>query len=101
MQQLLLEFLVCPVCKSKLQLQIIKTAAKKFKNSEGTIVENGLLLCSCDFLFPVIDAVPRMLIESFVDHENFLSQNVPDFFKVKQALLTKYEKLIDAAQKRN
>jgi len=101
MQQSLLEFLACPVCKSKLQLQKIKTATKQFKTSERTIVEAGLLLCSCDFLFPIIDAVPRLLVESFMDHEDFLSQNVPDFFDIKQALLTKYGKLIDAAQKRN
>src|ERR1044072_7349549 len=101
MQQSLLESLVCPVCKSKLKLQIIKTASKKFKTSERPVVETGLLFCSCELLFPVINAVPRMLIESFMDHEKFLRQNVPEFLKIRQTLLAKYGNLVGEAQKRN
>lgn len=101
MQQEVLKFLSCPVCKEELRLRTIRTNKKRFETFDKVIIETGILSCSCDFLFPIIESVPRMLIESFIDHENFFRQNVPGFSAVKQKLFEKYGDLIYAAQARN
>src|SRR5215831_16972775 len=101
MQEELLKFLSCPVCKKKLLLHTIQANRKKFKTFDRANIETGTLSCPCGFVFPIIDFVPRMLLESFIDHEKFLLQNIPDFMGVKAELLQKYGDLISAAQKRN
>src|SRR4030095_5144477 len=101
MQEEALKFLNCPVCKERLRLHRIQTNKKKFKTFDKTVIETGVLYCSCGFFFPIIESVPRMLLESFFDHEHFCQQNIPDFLSVKQKLLEKYGKLIETAKKRN
>ena len=101
MQQSLLELLRCSACKERLQVQVIKTAEKKFRMANRVIVETGILSCSCGFLFPIVESVPRMLVESFIDHKNFLRQHVPGFLSARQKLFERYGDLIKAAQKRN
>src|SRR6185369_11313043 len=101
MQEEALKFLNCPVCKEKLRLQGIQTSKKKFETFDKTVIETGVLFCLCGFFFPIIESVPRMLLESFIDHERFCQENVPDFLSVKQKLLDKYGELIEIAQKRN
>src|SRR5262245_13130087 len=101
MQEEILKFLICPLCKEKLRLHTIQTRKKKFETSDRVVIETGILSCSCDFLFPIIESVPRMLIESVIDHEDFLIQHVPHLLNVKQKLFEKYGDLIKAAQKRN
>ncbi len=53
MKKRLLDFLICPVCKEKLDLKI-------FKKNE-TEVKEGLLVCSCGQFFPIVDFIPRIL----------------------------------------
>lgn len=101
MQEVMLVFLRCPVCRESLQVHIISTFEKKFKTGSKTIVKSGVLICSCDFLFPIIDSVPRMLIESFMEHEDFLQKHVTGFFRIKANLLNKYKDLIQSAENRN
>jgi ubiquinone/menaquinone biosynthesis C-methylase UbiE/uncharacterized protein YbaR (Trm112 family) len=101
MQESALEFLSCPVCKGNLQLKVIKTKQKKFAPGGKYVIESGVLICSCNFLFPIIDCVPRMLIESFIEHERFLASNIPDFSQIKQLLCKEHKDLVHAAQKRN
>ena len=101
MQEEMLKFLRCPVCKEKLWLHNIQTNKKRFKTFDKVVIETGILSCLCGFLFPIIEYVPRMLVESIFDHESFFRQNVPGFLNVKQKLLEKYGDLINVAQKRN
>jgi len=101
MQEDLLKFLSCPVCKKRLLLRRIQTNKKKFDTCDKLNIETGILGCSCGFLFPIIESVPRMLLESFIDHENFLLENSPGFGGIKAKLLQEYGDLIETAQKRN
>src|SRR5262245_14318646 len=101
MQEQILKLLRCPVCKEKLSLRTIQSNKKRFETLDKEVIETGVLSCSCGFLFPILDCVPRMLTESFLDHENFLQQTIPDFINIKEELLKKHGDLIHASQKRN
>ena len=53
MKNKLLELLVCPFCKSHLNIKI------KSKFNEEII--KGELICKCNKVFPIIKGIPRML----------------------------------------
>lgn len=101
MQQWLMNTLKCPVCKASLQLQVFNTAPKEFRTGDQMLVESGVLTCTCSFIFPIVEFIPRMLIESFLDHESFLSSNVVNFAQRKQELMSRHGRIITAAINRN
>jgi SAM-dependent methyltransferase/uncharacterized protein YbaR (Trm112 family) len=53
MKKRLLNYMVCPVCKKTLSLEIFQ---------EDSEIKEGLLKCSCGETFPIIDYIPRMLV---------------------------------------
>ena len=70
MQQKLMQWLCCPVCKSALELEALECS--------GDRVLDGILFCKkCDASYPVIAGVPRMLVGEI---QNDLFQQYPDFF---------------------
>jgi SAM-dependent methyltransferase/uncharacterized protein YbaR (Trm112 family) len=96
-----LSFLVCPVTRSALRLHIISVKTKIFSSGEKEIIIEGILFADKDWFYPVIDGVPRLLIESFLDHEDFLSANLSDYECRKEYLLKNYPDIIQQAIKKN
>src|SRR5258705_412190 len=70
-----LSLLVCPVTRSAFRLQTIAVKTKIFNTGEKGIISEGILFADKDWFFPIIDGVPRLLIESFLDYEEFLNAN--------------------------
>jgi SAM-dependent methyltransferase len=70
MKKRLLEFIICPACKSKLTLKV-------FKENQGEI-EAGMLLCSCGQFYPIIKSIPRIFIG---DLRTVIYERFPDFLK--------------------
>lgn len=96
-----LSFLVCPVTRSALRLHKISVKTKMFSSGEKEIISEGILFADKDWFYPVIDGVPRLLIESFLDHEEFLKANLSDHENRKQYLLKNYSEIIQQAVKKN
>jgi 2-polyprenyl-3-methyl-5-hydroxy-6-metoxy-1,4-benzoquinol methylase/uncharacterized protein YbaR (Trm112 family) len=101
MQEELLPFLRCPVTRSFLRLQIISTAKKNYNGRETDIINEGILWADEDWFYPVINGIPRLLVESFIDYETFLQQHVPDYFFRKTNMQKKYAALINDVIKKN
>jgi hypothetical protein len=59
------------------------------------------LFADKDWFYPIIDGVPRLLIESFLDHEEFLKANLSDYENRKEYLLKIYSEIIQQAVKKN
>ena len=54
MKKELLDMVVCPVCKGKLELSAVE--------ENGEEVVNGSLYCpKCDVRYPVVDTIPNLL----------------------------------------
>jgi uncharacterized protein YbaR (Trm112 family) len=85
-----LSFLVCPVTRSALTLHKISVKTKMFSSGEKEIISEGILYADKDWFYPVIDGVPRLLIESFLDQEQFLKANLSDYESRKQYLHKNY-----------
>jgi 2-polyprenyl-3-methyl-5-hydroxy-6-metoxy-1,4-benzoquinol methylase/uncharacterized protein YbaR (Trm112 family) len=96
-----LSFLVCPVTRSDLRLQKISVKTKKFNSGEKEIIHEGILFAEKDWFFPIIDGVPRLLIESFLDYEDFLIRHLSDYKTRKENLLKTYPELIQQVIKKN
>jgi len=72
-----------------------------FSSGEKEMIGEGVLFAARDWFYPVIDGVPRLLIESFLDHEDFLKTNLPDYESRKENLLNNYPGIIEQAVKKN
>ena len=96
-----LSILVCPVTRSALRLHAISAKTKLFSSGGKEIISEGILFAEKDWFYPVIDGVPRLLIESFLDHEEFLNANLSDYKLRKEYLLKNYSEIIQQAVKKN
>ena len=96
-----LSILVCPVTRSALRLHKISIKTKIFSSGEKEIISEGILFAEKDWFYPVIDGVPRLLIESFLDYEEFLKTNLPDYENRKEYILKNYPEKIQQAIKKN
>lgn len=75
MKREIAELLVCPFCRGSLELQAFE------ENGE---VNNGLLRCRCGQWFPIIDAIPRLLLGSLRgDYSSFLARFVPELISLQ------------------
>ena len=84
-----ISLLFCPVTRSELQVEIISLETTSFATGEIEIIE-GILFAKKDWFYPIVNGVPRLLIESFLDHENFLKANLSDYEQRKEYLLKNY-----------
>ena len=96
-----LSLLVCPVSRSALRLHKITVKPKTFKSGEREIISEGILFADKDWFYPVVDGVPRLLVESFLDHETFLKAHLPDYGSRKENLLKNHFATIQQAIKKN
>src|SRR6187397_2583152 len=96
-----LPILVCPVTRSAFRLLKIAVKVKQFNNEEKEIISEGILFADKDWFYPIIDGVPRLLIESFLEQEEFLKANLPDYQSRKENLLNNYPDVINEAVKKN
>lgn len=96
-----LSILVCPVTRSALRLHKITVKTKLFSGGEREIISEGILYADKDWFYPIIDGVPRLLIESFLDQEEFFKANLPDYESRKEYLLKSYPDVISETVKKN
>lgn len=101
MQHELLEYLRCPVSKTELTLEIIEEAEKIYKNSAIKEIYTGLLFSKAGFVFPIINGVPRMLVESIYDYSDFLKAHVSNYQNIRTDLESNYGELLKDCLKRN
>ena len=94
MQQWLLELLRCPVTKTHLQLQVISQTKKIYNGQDVEIIFEGILFAEEDWFYPIINGIPRLLVEAFIDYREFLSKHLMDYNSKRQGLEEKYSQLI-------
>ncbi len=89
----LLRILRCPVTREELQLEIISKGMKMYDGLEKEIILTGILRSS-DCIYPIIDGVPRLLVEACIDYSDFLSKHISNFSEIKLKFETKYKGLL-------
>jgi len=101
MQEANLSLLRCPVSKSALTLHKISTEIKKFRNSDVEIIQDGILYAAQHWFYPVINGIPRLTVEAFIDYQEFLLKHCPDYSVRRQALEEQFPEVIAKVTKKN
>ena len=102
MQEKLIPLLSCPVTRGPLSLQVISRSTKIYNGRTEEIIWEGILFNKDkEWFYPVVDGIPRLLVEAFIDYAPFLQKHLPDFQERKDALENKYGKLIRYVVKKN
>lgn len=96
-----LPFLVCPVTRSNLRLLRIAVKTKTFSTGEKEIISEGILFADEDWFYPIIDGVPRLLVESVFDYEIFLEKNLKGYANLRSNLFKKHTNFIQEVLKKN
>ncbi len=101
MQESLLPLLRCPVTRTALTVKVIKRADKIFNGVSVSIIEEAVLYAGEDWFYPVIKGIPRLNVEAFLDHADFLKHAEPTYLSLKESLINKYGDVINYAFKKN
>ncbi|MEJ7738574.1 MAG: class I SAM-dependent methyltransferase [Chitinophagaceae bacterium] len=101
MQESLLSLLRCPVTRTEMRLQVISRSVKRLNGVEEDVIKDGILFAEQDWFYPVINGIPRLIVEALIDYADFFQQHLPDYHKRKEALLRNFRGLIQYATKKN
>ena len=97
----MLPLLQCPVTKSSLSMEVISFGKKKYDAIEKEIIGNAILYATEDWFYPVIDGIPRLLVEAFIDYSAFFERHLPNYKQRSQKLLLKYKDLLKYVVQKN
>ena len=101
MQKELLKLLVCPIEKTGLEFMFISEFEKEYSAQKITEIKEGLLFSKAGFIFPIIDGVPRILLEAIYDYSDFIKKHFDGYEKTKEQLELKYRGLLDYCVRKN
>jgi SAM-dependent methyltransferase len=90
----LINRLRCPVSRQPLTLEVLH------RDADGRVC-NALLFSPVGFVFPVIEGVPRLLVEAMDDHSDFLEKNCPGFWEKKKKVEAQYGPLLQYCRWKN
>jgi len=101
MQYELLKFLKCPITKTDLRFVLISEFEKAYAGERVTEIKEGLLFSETGFVFPVIDGIPRMLLESMYDYADFLARHVAEYQVIKEKIEIEFKGLLTYCIQKN
>lgn len=90
----------CPVSQQDLDLQVIKECTRNFNGNEIRVIEEGILVSSA-WLYPIVNGIPRLCVESFLDYDLFLRTYVDDYEFRKKKLFELHGDLIRKTLQKN
>ncbi|MGZ5190544.1 MAG: methyltransferase domain-containing protein [Flavisolibacter sp.] len=94
MHEHLLELLRCPVTRTSLRLEVISKSKKTFNEVEEDIIYDGILFAEKDWFYPIVNGIPRLIVEAFIDYEEFFNRHLPDYGVRRSQLKQKYPGLV-------
>ena len=101
MDKRLLPLLCCPVTRGALSLEVITEKKSGPGESGGQLVSEGILFAAEDWCYPIVQGIPRLNVEAFWDHEDFLRLHLPDYAVRKRSLEQRYAGLLAYVKKKN
>ena len=101
MQYHLLEYLRCPLTKTILKFKLISEFEKSYSGNDINEINEGLLFSESGFVFPIINGVPRMLIESIYDYDYFLKKNLLEYDEYKERVEKEFPGLLNYCRGKN
>ncbi len=100
MQEKILKDLCSPIDKKELKLVVFKNHKKHYTTGEIEECYEGVLLGSDSWMFPIVNGVPRMQLDAFLEFGSFLKNNYQEYENKKNDLLRSYSYVINDAIKK-
>ncbi|MFT3679126.1 MAG: methyltransferase domain-containing protein [Ferruginibacter sp.] len=91
----------CPVTHDEFSVKVIDEAERDFNGEVLTVINTAVLFTKHKWFYPVIGGIPRLGVEAFIDHEDFLRQHLPDYDERKAALVNTEGKLLQQVLQKN
>lgn len=101
MQQCLLEILRCPFTKTRLDVKILSAETKLFGAERKNIITEAILFSEAGFIFPVIDGIPRMLLEAVYDYAFFLKKHLGEYELILKRVEEEHAAVLAYCRKKN
>lgn len=101
MQESLVHKLQCPFSNQPLILTVIEKKLKQYNTQVIEEIWKGYLQSPIGLIFPIIEGVPRMLIESMFEHDAFLKEHIEDLDQIRNQFLRDHKKELDYCQSKN
>jgi ubiquinone/menaquinone biosynthesis C-methylase UbiE/uncharacterized protein YbaR (Trm112 family) len=101
MQYESLGLLKCPLAKTELRFQLISEIKKKYSKDEVTEIYEGILFSETGFVFPIIEGIPRLLLEAIYDYSGFLRLHLNNYDAIKNKLEANFPGLLNYCLKKN
>lgn len=94
MQESTILLLRCPISRSPLTLQVISRVSKTFNTGEEEIINEGILYATTEWFYPIIEGVPRMGVDAFLEYADFFKLHMPEYQERRNHLEKTYPGLI-------
>jgi len=94
MKKDLLAIIRCPVHRTTLRIEILEKKEKRYNQINEEIIWTGILYSESDFFYPIINGIPRLIVEAFEDYASFFKVHLPDYEQRKNEILGKYQGLV-------
>lgn len=101
MQYPFLDILRCPLTKTPLRFELLSEFEKNYGGLVIREIKEGLLYSEAGFIFPVIDGIPRLLIESMYDYAAFLKLHLPGYASVIVSIEKAHGELLRHCTRKN
>lgn len=101
MQEKCLDFLRCPVTRTKLKLTVIKKTTKELDGKSIEVIEEGILQSEADWFYPIINGIPRLIVEAFLDYKTFLKLHMKNYEERKQQIINANKIFLKTVIKKN
>jgi SAM-dependent methyltransferase len=101
MTENLLAYICCPITRLPFKLKPLQYAQKKYNGQMVQIIETGFLETEAKTIYPIINGIPRLMVEAIYDFADFFEKNMPDFLALKIELENNYKHLLELAAKKN
>ncbi len=85
----------------KFTLEVYEKEQRKYGETEISEIKSGLLTSPCGYVFPIVKGVPRIQMESFIEHQEFIRLYKKDYDLIKEKIYKDWGYVLAQAIKRN
>jgi 2-polyprenyl-3-methyl-5-hydroxy-6-metoxy-1,4-benzoquinol methylase/uncharacterized protein YbaR (Trm112 family) len=96
-----LSFIKCPVLRTDLRLEILEKKNKTYSTGEEEIVWTGILFSEGPFIYPVIQGIPRLIVEAYSDYADFFREHLPEYQEKKKKIESEFGRFIQKVKAKN
>lgn len=101
MNSALLDIIRCPVFRTPLRVEVIERKSKLYDGKSEEIIWTGILFSEGDFFYPIINGIPRLIVEAYDDYPDFFKKYLPDYQERRKNIETNFRLFVKKVKAKN